>query len=204
MFVWIIKDRLAKAAWGDTLPDPCFVVLVAAEYPNATVPLVDEDTPWNFPHMAHAVYLTLSHLAMGIYKDEATGKDKPVVVMCQQGLSRSVVVAALAAALWQGRGFWEIADDMKKQDPHILPHENLFPVAKRLFPYQFLEHSGGPSIDENFNVAMCAIRQAVDRGEKAIIIHSSSMVPNTRITHVTTDWIDYGDYTEIVIPRKRG
>ena len=114
-----------------TIPDPCHIILVAAEYEEATVRLVDETQWLQLPMFIHAVTLTLMQLAM-------YDKEWPIVLMCQQGRSRSVTVACMAAALWHGSGYWEVWKELKAKDPDILDESPLIPLATWAFPYQFL------------------------------------------------------------------
>ncbi|GAF96722.1 unnamed protein product [marine sediment metagenome] len=135
MFEWIIEGRLGKAGRNDmesgSIPDPCLIVLVAAEYEEATVRLVDEPLMAQLPLFTHAVTLTLMQLAL---YDEGT----PIVLMCQQGRSRSVTVAVMAAALWQGRSYWDVYNELKAKDPGILDPSPLLSLAQRAFPHYFL------------------------------------------------------------------
>jgi hypothetical protein len=135
MFEWIIHERLGKAAITDmgnqTVPDPCHIILVAAEYEEATVKLKDEPGMWQLPFFVHAVTLTLLQLAL---YDSTT----PIVMMCQQGRSRSVTVGCMAAALWLGREYWDVWSELKVKDPGILDNSPIIPLATHAFPHQFV------------------------------------------------------------------
>lgn len=125
MFVWIIPGILGKAGHHDELPEGVERLIVAAEYDDF-IKLKDEDIEQG-DEFATAVAITLQRLALL----------QPTAVTCQGGLSRSVTVACLAAALWTGKSFWHYARPLKQQDSQVLSHQSLFPLATRLFPHQF-------------------------------------------------------------------
>lgn len=128
MFNWIIPDRLGKAGKDDVVPDGAYSIIVAAEYPNAVARLKDENIPQHGA-MAQAVAQTMYYLIVN--------QNMPNVVVCQQGRSRSVTVACLVAALYQGRQFWDVWAELKTQDNNILDYSPLMSLAMELFPYQF-------------------------------------------------------------------
>lgn len=130
MFNWLISNRLAKAGKDDIVPDGVCLIVVAAEYPNAIVHLKDENIPQH-DELAKAIAQTLYYLAVN--------QNVPSIVVCQQGRSRSVTVACLTAALYQGRQFWDVWAELKAKDDGILDHGPLVPLATRLFPHQFKE-----------------------------------------------------------------
>jgi len=129
MLTWLIPNQLAKAGWSDALPPDTLYMIVAAEHPDAMWKLVDEpvDTPQQRGYLANAVSSALAMLATGFR----------VIVTCQQGRSRSVTVACLAAALWEQTSFDTQFDKVLRQDPTIVQPSPLRALAEKMYPQLF-------------------------------------------------------------------
>ena len=142
MIAPIIKDRLYKAGVAD-MEHPWHVnygtVTVAYEIKTASVGLLDEDKGWpNETWLFKAVAYVLHALWLEekIHPAGPMGRE-PIYVVCHGGFSRSVVVGCLAAALHTGESFWHFVDVVRETDPEALHHQDLLPVARRVFPEIF-------------------------------------------------------------------
>jgi len=135
MFAWLLPNVLAKASIDDGLPDGVQTVLVAAEYSHADAWLVDEGVAHERQQMEfkRAVSLVLRSIDAGA----------PVVVTCQQGRSRSVTVACVAAAIYEGTSFRHQYQGVFRKDRGILVASPLWVVAQVVYPELFTETQEG-------------------------------------------------------------
>ena len=128
MFTWLISGLLAKAGYTDEVPQGVRKVVVATEYPEAQFKLVDDST---------ALVEEFRNAALYVYHNMSV--EKPIVVVCQQGRSRSVAIACCAAALYRGTSYQDEHDWLRFVDNSVWEVSNIHEVAKVALPYLFWE-----------------------------------------------------------------
>lgn len=121
-----LTDKISKSAIDDKLPEDTMQVVVAREYFNFGTGLRDwyDDGTEQRNALDNAVAAGISFLRAG-YK---------VCFTCAAGWSRSVTLACLVAALWDGTTFSEQFQKMYKLDPWISNPSPVRKLAEEMMP----------------------------------------------------------------------
>lgn len=124
-----VSNRVSKAAIRDDIPKGVKIIIVAREYLNSGTGLRDsmDDSIKQQKAVKKAVETGLSLLKEG----------KNVCFVCAAGMSRSVTMACLVAALWEGTTFDHMYDQLWAKDAWILNPSPVRPLVERLYPYAF-------------------------------------------------------------------
>ena len=124
MFVRL-NSRVSKAAIYDDVPKEVVKIVVAREY-NPFFGLGDSRDSSDKQKTA---------LVIGAYIGvDLLNQGKKVCFVCAAGLSRSVTMACLVAAIWDRTSFQEQFDKMLMRDDWILNPSPVRLLAEHLFP----------------------------------------------------------------------
>lgn len=125
MFVRL-NSRISKANIDDVVPEGTFSIVVAKEY---TTPLLGlRDSPISSIEQREALERGV-RLGLSLLKQNVN-----VCFICAAGMSRSVTMACLVAALWEGTSFDFQFDKMLMKDSWISNPSPVRALAEHLFP----------------------------------------------------------------------